>query len=339
MSLKAAPPPAHSGALGQALEFAVWTSLIAQSNGWLHVFLPLIDRGLDGVVHRLTDGAYISLQVKGRTELGFGSTVHVAVRGDSLVDDSVVVIVAWLHQGALGPAVLVVPEADLKRLAYFDAASNLYMVEFGEHPASWSRWRPFIRGPFDLAAALMGEASAPAALPRPAVSPAGRHEGWLGFLGEIELVRRLAESPGLDLYRPFPDIEAVDLLIQNNDSRLFHAIQVKTVTYHRGRPAPQATIELSDWRPAPTLSLVVLAWLQEAGSFHEECLVIPSLEVDRAAVRDGDRLKVEFLPGSRRRTRLDPYRRRLAELTDVVERATSSTRVATDTADVSAVSR
>ena len=48
------------------MEFRIWTMLIEQSRGALHVFLPLLDRGLDGVIHRLTDGEYIPVQVKSR---------------------------------------------------------------------------------------------------------------------------------------------------------------------------------------------------------------------------------------------------------------------------------
>ena len=49
------------------MEFRVWTELIQQSQGALHVFLPLLDRGLDAVVHRLTDGEYVPLQVKSKS--------------------------------------------------------------------------------------------------------------------------------------------------------------------------------------------------------------------------------------------------------------------------------
>ena len=38
-----------TGSIGQAMEFRVWTELIQQSRGQLHVFLPLLDRGLDAV--------------------------------------------------------------------------------------------------------------------------------------------------------------------------------------------------------------------------------------------------------------------------------------------------
>ena len=51
------------------MEFRVWTELIQQSQGALHVFLPLLDRGLDAVIHRLTDGEYIPLQEIGRAHV------------------------------------------------------------------------------------------------------------------------------------------------------------------------------------------------------------------------------------------------------------------------------
>jgi hypothetical protein len=71
---------------GQALEFEIWSDLIKQSRGALHVFLALLDRGLDAVLHRLTDGRYIPVQVKGRGQF-IKRMVQIVVRGDSLVDD------------------------------------------------------------------------------------------------------------------------------------------------------------------------------------------------------------------------------------------------------------
>ena len=39
-------------ASGQVAEFKVWAELVRQSMGGLHVFLPLRDVGIDGVLHR-----------------------------------------------------------------------------------------------------------------------------------------------------------------------------------------------------------------------------------------------------------------------------------------------
>jgi hypothetical protein len=47
----------EASASGQVFEFRVWAALTEQSRGSLHPFLPLTDRGIDGLVHRLTDSS------------------------------------------------------------------------------------------------------------------------------------------------------------------------------------------------------------------------------------------------------------------------------------------
>jgi hypothetical protein len=69
--------PGSQDAIGQAAEFLVWASLISQSGGALHIFLPMLDRGIDALVHRLEDGTYIALQIKGNTALkGVEAPIH-----------------------------------------------------------------------------------------------------------------------------------------------------------------------------------------------------------------------------------------------------------------------
>src|SRR5437879_8159911 len=58
--------------------------------------------------------------------------------------------------------------------------------------------------------------------------PMDRHNQWLGFLGESEVVRRLAENSRLDLFRPFPDLEMVEVLARDNVTGSFLGLQVKT---------------------------------------------------------------------------------------------------------------
>lgn len=100
---------------GQAMEFLVWTELIQQSRGLLHIFLPLLDSGLDGVAHRLSDGKYIPIQVKGRgLDEGY---VQLAIPAESLVDDDALIIAGLLTHDEIGPTVLVIDEKTFKRLA------------------------------------------------------------------------------------------------------------------------------------------------------------------------------------------------------------------------------
>lgn len=42
-------PYGSADAIGQTGEFLVWANLIAQSGGGLHVFLPMLDRGIDAL--------------------------------------------------------------------------------------------------------------------------------------------------------------------------------------------------------------------------------------------------------------------------------------------------
>src|ERR1700737_2672256 len=81
----------ETSASSQTFEFRLWAALTEQSRGQLHVFLPTGDRGVDGLVHRLTDGVYIPIQAKDRSKLADGE-VHLVVQAASVVHDDVVIV-------------------------------------------------------------------------------------------------------------------------------------------------------------------------------------------------------------------------------------------------------
>src|SRR3979411_1421315 len=91
----------EASASGQVFEDRVWALVMEQSRGHLHVFRPLLDRGVDGLFHRLSDGAYIPVQAKGRTSLRRGR-VQLLVAADSVTDDFVVIIAREVAEGGLG---------------------------------------------------------------------------------------------------------------------------------------------------------------------------------------------------------------------------------------------
>ena len=133
-------------------------------------------------------------------------------------------------------------------------------------------------------------------------------------LGEAEAVRRLAESSRLDLFRPFPDLEMVEVLARDNITGNFAGLQVKarTVTTRRGEArfdVRRATVShsASTW-------LVGLAWRRETSAFDDEFLLIPAADIPKVGTESGPSFEIVFHPKSRERTRLDPYRRRLADL-------------------------
>jgi hypothetical protein len=109
-------PHGSQDSIGQAGEFLVWAPLITQSGGGLHVFLPELDRGLDAVIHRLDDGAYLALQVKTKTYLN-GPEAVIAVYEKHLFTPDQLVIGVHLDGDHLGPFVLVADAATFRKKA------------------------------------------------------------------------------------------------------------------------------------------------------------------------------------------------------------------------------
>ena len=312
----------EASASGQVFEFRVWAALTEQSRGSLHVFLPLTDRGIDGLVHRLTDGAYIPVQAKARSALMDGE-VHLVVWADSLAHDDVVIVSGLIVDGGLGPTMLVVPAADFRQHAELSHSGGraIYSMGFGMRPRSNSRWLPWLVAPDQLAerfgigpgVAGVGIEKAPVA----EAAPSWRSD--LGFLGESEVNRRLAEAADLNLFRPFPDIETAELAVLHLVSRRVLGIQVKTVGVDAARPSATVAVRALSFRPAATTYFVVLAWVREEGRFHEECLVIPSEDLTSIAGRDVyGHFKFEFHPGSKTQGRVDRFRNPTSNLAPVI---------------------
>jgi hypothetical protein len=109
-------PHGSEDAIGQAGEFLVWAALVAQSGGGLHVFLPMLDRGIDGLIHRLEDGAYLALQVKAKSSL-HSDEAPIAVYENHLFTDDQLVVGVQLDGGLLGAYALVADAATFRRKA------------------------------------------------------------------------------------------------------------------------------------------------------------------------------------------------------------------------------
>jgi hypothetical protein len=141
----------------------------------------------------------------------------------------------------------------------------------------------------------------------------------LGFLGESEVIRRLAEGEHLNLFRPFPDLETVELAVRHLHSGHVVGVQIKTVSVDAVYPNRPVDIHMSSFRPAPTTYFTVVAWMPQDRRFHDECLVIPSEELLLFARPAGSHYKFEFQPGSKKQPRLDRYRRALSDLCQEIE--------------------
>src|SRR5437879_770234 len=144
--------------------------------------------------------------------------------------------------------------------------------------------------------------------------PMDRHNQWLGFLGESEVVRRLAENSRLDLFRPFPDLEMVEVLARDNVTGNFRGLQVKTAVPMAPHGEAHIGIRKATFSPATSNFVVALAWLAQAERFADQCLVIPTAHLTKIALDDGDYWRLNFHPNSPERTPIDPYRRPLSAL-------------------------
>lgn len=307
--------PWHRGqtlAAGQIAEFKVWAELVRQSMGALHIFLPLRDMGIDGVVHRMSDGAYTPVQVKARTSLTTAGQVHITVTASSLRDDEALVIATLLDGEELGRYVLVIDEAGFRSLAARDVVEGreYLTAAFELHQGGDSRWAPHL-----VARELLAERFGSAALGEVEVAAAlGVDRGHEGFLGEMEVVRRLAEVESLNLFRPFPDLETVEVLARHISTHRFLGLQVKTVGWDHEHLENRVYVRRSSFRASPTTFLCVVGWNRDAGLFEDDCLFIPSVELADIARVEGQWMMLELVPGAMKHRRTDRYRVSLMSL-------------------------
>jgi hypothetical protein len=288
--------------------------------GGLHVFLPLRDQGIDGVLHRLTDGAYMPVQVKGRTELTPAGQVHITMTAASLVDDAALIVATLVDGEQLGSLVLVVEEARFRELAAHDVVKGreYLTAAFELRAGGRSRWAPFLVPRERLAERFLAVASG-ATLEAEELDAIDVDRGHVGFLGEAEVIRRLAEVPSLNLFRPFPDLETVEVLARHVVSRRFLGLQVKTAGWDPTHLENRVYVRRSSFRPAASTFVCVLAWDREVARFGEECLLIPSLEIGEVTRVEGAWLVLELEPGSVRHRRLQAYAVAVASLAQTIE--------------------
>jgi len=310
----------HQGqtlAAGKVAEFKVWAELVRQSMGGLHIFLPLRDMGIDGVVHRLADGAYLPVQVKARTSLTLANQVHITVTASSLTDDEALVLATLLDEEELGRFVLVVNEAAFRSLASHDMVEGreYLTAAFELHPGGDSRWAPYLVARERLADRF----GTPALSDAEALAAPGVDRVHEGFLGEMEVVRRLAEAESLNLFRPFPDLETVEVLARHVSTHRFLGLQVKAVGWDREHLENRVYVRRSSFRPSPSTYLCVVGWNRDAQLFEDDCLLIPSVELMDIGRVQGEWIELELVPGAMRHRRTDRYRVSLPSVGQTVE--------------------
>lgn len=278
--------------------------LVVRSHGRLHVFLPLLDRGVDALVHRIDDGSWFPIQVKGRSQLRSGALILV-IRASALVDPRAIIVGVAVEDDHLGPHVLVISERNFRRLARRSTVHGKPVLDaqISLIPGKPTRWARFVVPLDELANAVPGDVKPTVAAPAP--RRRGKTARSVGFRGESEAVRRLADSDALTLYRPFPDLETAEVAALHEKTRRVLGIQVKTIGVGKSHPHNSVDIDLASFRPASDVLVAVVAWDRDRTAFREECLVIPSLEAERIAPPDGGHVRFPYSPGSGKPGRLD----------------------------------
>jgi len=318
--IDAAWPYGSQDAIGQAAEFLVWSNLITQSGGCLHVFLPMLDRGIDAVVHRIADRAYLAVQVKGKTSL-HDAEAPIAVYENHLFTADQLVIGVHLDGDRLGEFALVADAATFKRKAtrIEDRGRVLLIADMPIHPIPGHKWSEDLVALDGLAERLGGAPSSPAAaLEAEVISDEDR---VVGFWGEQEVCRRLAMLEECGLFRPFPDNETAEILVRRLATGTTLGIQVKTGQLMEPHARHKILVNRSNFVGISTTLLVVLAWVVPERRFHETCLVIPTDVLPSLAASVGRYYELNFRPaGSRESSRLDQYRVPLESLTETFAR-------------------
>jgi len=242
--------------VGQLVEWEVWVQLVVQSQGRLHVFLPLLDRGVDALVHRIDDGRWFPVQVKGRSRLRNGS-LQIKVGASGLVDPDALIVGVALEDDHLGPNVLVINERDFRRLAIRSHARGKPVLagQVSLVPGRPSRWSPYVFPRKRLVSALLAGIK-----PKFKVAVPPRLRGTIarstGFRGEVEVMRRLADIDVLTIYRAFPDLETAEVVVLHEKSRQVLGIQVKTIGVDRQHPAGTIDVDMASFRPSATTWVV-----------------------------------------------------------------------------------
>jgi hypothetical protein len=218
---------------------------------------------------------------------------------------------------------LVVDEGTFKRLGSRSPVrgEDVYSASFSM-TSMRSHWRPYLVERERLAERLLGEpvpASAFWSLEESELEPIDRYSHWLGFLGESEVINRLCRNTNLDLFRPFPDLEMVEVLVRNRVTGHFLGLQVKTGVPAEPYGEARITIRKATFVHAASTYVVALAWLADERRIADECLLVPTTRLTEIAVEYGNHWVLDFHPHSQERGRLDPYRRPLATLGQLVE--------------------
>jgi hypothetical protein len=275
---------------GQVIEWQVWSAAIGHSARIVHMFLPLDDRGVDGIVRRLDDDAMCAVQVKGRTSL-FKGELQVVLRDVAIADENLTIVVVLL---------------DPKTLAL--AGGTAY----------GSRWEAHACPIESLADRLLPAPTVPPLAEPLAAIPPG-HRDLVGHLAELEVMRLLGEGVELNTFKSFPDIEIAEYLVRHRPSGQIRGLQVKCITLSEPKGHGYVNLHKASFRPSPVVDIVVLTYRSDLGAFDDHAWVIPAADIPTLVSTDVSDIVLMLHPAGGYGSKYDRYRierpRLAAELT------------------------
>jgi hypothetical protein len=316
-------------ALGQVIEWLVWSSIVGHSGRTTHVFLPLDDRGVDGIVRRVDDEAMCAVQVKGRTSIAYGE-IRTVVRRTSLDDPNITFVVALLDPTtiSLGETVYVMGADTVLRLGSPSNGPNGAEIELRlpYQPRAQSKWAPYAcRLPeiVDHLFPSVGVSPPPrpvaAPLAEPAVPAPPRQRELLGHLAELEVMRLLGEPPTLNTFKSFPDLEEAEYLVRHRPSGTIRGIQVKCLIVPDAESRGGVDFHGPSFAPSSITDAVILAWREDINGFDTTAWIIPTIDIPTLVTTDRYTFRLPLRIAADRPMRTDPYRVERARIPALIE--------------------
>jgi hypothetical protein len=325
--------PTSRRAFGQVIEWLVWCAAIGHSERITHVFLPLDDRGVDGIVRRVDDEAMCAVQVKGRTSLAY-SEIRTVVRRTALDDTNITFVVALLDPVTitLGETVYVIDADAVLRLGSPSNGPNGAEVELRlpYPPRPESKWAPYACRLVNLPSRLFPSAGvqptptraralAPSTLAAPYIPAPPRRRELLGHLAELEVMRLLGGPPTLNNFKSFPDLEEAEYLVRHRPTGNIRGVQVKCLIVPDAGYRGGVDFHGPSFAPSPLIDAIILAWREDLGGFDDNAWVIPAVDIARLVSTNRYTFRVPLRISAARRNRFDPYRVERAVIASTIE--------------------
>jgi hypothetical protein len=315
-------------AVGQVVEWLVWAAVVGHAGRLTHVFLPLDDRGVDGIVRRVDDEAMCAVQVKGRAVITDGG-IEAMVNRNALDDPHVTFVIAHLDPTTvrLGEAVYVMDASTVLELG--SHSPNRTNPEVGLFlpypPRPGSRSWPYACQLSDLSTRLFPSAGVPRPAASPAAVPAAKrsergYEGaLLGHLAELEVMRLLGAPAALNTFKSFPDLEETEYLVRHRPTGAIRGVQVKCLIVPDADTEGEIAFSSASFVPSRLTDFVVLAWRRDRAAFDDNAWLIPAADIPRLTRTDRRTALIELRIGITRGSRFDQYRLRRDEIAPTIE--------------------